>query len=108
MTNRYWWAALPRVVGGQAGEAGQPHAVALLVDLQGVVLEIAAQHGGEAGQAAFRPRMLGAAGAGAVVPSRSRAKPTLSWAMAWRLISSVMAMASERSDFMNFSRAGVA
>ena len=41
-------------------------------------------------------------------PSMSRAKLTASWAMAWRLISSAMAMASERSDFMNFSRAGVA
>ena len=38
----------------------------------------------------------------------SRLKLTASWAMAWRLSSSVMAEASARSDFMNFSRAGVA
>ena len=41
-------------------------------------------------------------------PSSSREKATASWAMAWRFTSSVMASASARSDFMNFSRAGVA
>jgi hypothetical protein len=47
------------VVGRQAREARQPHAVARLVDLDGVVLEVAAQHGGETGEASLRPRMLG-------------------------------------------------
>ena len=41
-------------------------------------------------------------------PSMSSEKLTASCAMAWRFSSSAMAVASVRSDFMNFSRAGVA
>ncbi len=52
-------------IGGQAGIAGQSNPLALMVEQQGIVLELPAQHRGQALQPAFGAGMLGRQAQGA-------------------------------------------
>ncbi len=93
--------------GRQAGQALEPRRAAHAGNVERVRLGLVAQHVGDAGAlpAASLARAGQLSGARSSV---TRVKPTSGRASARRFTTSTAAAVSARSDFRNFSRAGVA